>query len=441
MDIIKRIIKNEELRNRLLFTFGLLAVYRIGVFVPTPGVDRNVMSEAMSGGSGLLGLLNLFSGGALANLSIFALGIMPYISASIIVQMLGMVLPAVERMNKEGEQGRRKLNAYTRYGTIALCLVQGVWMARTLVGMNQSSPGLIISDGPLFTVTTVIALTTGTAFLMWLGEQITERGVGNGISLIITAGIVVGLPGGAISMWNRFRSGDAQLIPSLILVGIMLAIVAVIVYFELAQRRIPVQYANRAVGQTAYASENSYLPLKINVTGVIPPIFASAMLMFPSTIVSYFPESGWAQAVQSALVPTDWRYNVIYVLMIVFFCFFYTAVVFNPVEIADGMKRSGSFVPGIRPGKATAEYIDHVLSRITVGGSIYLAAVCVLPVIIMGAFNIQFFSGGTSLLIVVAVGLVTIQQIEGYLITQRYDTVTATTGGRIRDRVRLPEHS
>lgn len=439
MSILARITQNPELRSRILFTLGLLAVYRIGIFVPTPGVDRNVMSEALAGGGGLLGLLNLFSGGALEQLSVFALGIMPYISASIIVQMLGMVMPSVERMRKEGEQGRRKLNAYTRYGTIALCLVQGVWMSRTLIGMNDANPGLVTNPGPMFMLTTVIALTTGTAFLMWLGEQITERGVGNGISLLITAGIVAAIPGGVISMWSRIQAGDFQLIPAMLLLALMLGIVAAIVFFERAQRRIPVQYANRAVGQTVYAGESSYLPLKINVTGVIPPIFASAMLMFPATVISYFPDAGWAMAVQSALVPTDWRYNVIYVLMIIFFCFFYTAVVFNPVEIADGMKRSGSFVPGIRPGKATAEYIDFVLSRITAGGAVYLSVVCVVPVVMMGFFNIDFFYGGTSLLIVVSVGLDTMQQIEGYLITQKYDSVSTDQGSRIRDRIRLPE--
>lgn len=439
MSILARITQNPELRSRILFTLGLLAVYRIGIFVPTPGVDRNVMSEALAGSTGLLGLLNLFSGGALEQLSVFALGIMPYISASIIVQMLGMVLPSVERMRKEGEAGRRKLNAYTRYGTVALCVVQGIWMSRTLIGMNDANPGLVTDPGPLFMLTTVIALTTGTAFLMWLGEQITERGIGNGISLIITAGIVASLPGGMISMWAKLKSGDFQLVPALLLLAIMIGIVAIIVYFERAQRRIPVQYANRAVGQTVYAGESSYLPLKINVTGVIPPIFASAMLMFPATVVSYFPDAPWALAVQSALVPTDWRYNVIYVLMIIFFCFFYTAVVFNPVEIADGMKRSGSFVPGIRPGKATAEYIDFVLSRITAGGAVYLAVVCVSPVIMMGFFNIDFFYGGTSLLIVVSVGLDTMQQIEGYLITQKYDSVSTSSGTRIRDRIKLPE--
>lgn len=439
MSTLARITQNPELRSRILFTLGLLAVYRVGIFVPTPGVNRDVMSELISGSSGFLALFNLLSGGALEQLSVFALGIMPYISASIIVQMLGMVLPSVERMRKEGEQGRRKLNAYTRYGTIALCLVQGVWMSRTLENMNDANPGLIANPGLGFSIVTVIALTTGTAFLMWLGEQITERGIGNGISLIITAGIVAGIPGGVMTFSQKIKSGDLQPISALVLFALMLGIVAAIVFFERAQRRIPVQYANRAVGQTVFAGESSYLPLKINVTGVIPPIFASAMLMFPATVAGYFPNSAWALALQEALIPTDWRYNVIYVALIVFFCFFYTAVVFNPVEIADGMKRAGSFVPGIRPGKATAEYIDFVLSRITAGGAVYLSAVCVLPIVMMSFFPIDFFYGGTSLLIVVSVGLDTMQQIEGYLITQKYDSVSTSRGSRIRDRVRLPD--
>lgn len=423
MGIFKRIAQNQELRTRLLFTLGLLAVYRIGIFVPTPGVDRNVMSEALSGGSGLLGLLNLFSGGALEQLSVFALGIMPYISASIIVQMLGMVMPAVERLRKEGEQGRRKLNAYTRYGTIALCLVQGVWMARTLIGMNDSSPGLVTNPGMLFTVTTVLALTTGTAFLMWLGEQITERGVGNGISLLITAGIVVGLPTGAMAMWHKVRAGDVQLVPTLLLIGVMLAIVATIVYFEKAQRRIPVQYANRAVGQTAFAGESSYLPLKINVTGVIPPIFASAMLMFPATVVSYFPEAGWAQAVQEALIPTDWRYNVIYVLLIIFFCFFYTALMFNPREIADNLKKGGAYLPGIRPGEQTSKYIDSVVTKLTVVGSLYITAVCLMPQFLNVYFNVPFYLGGTSLLIAVVVTMDFMAQVQSHLMSQQYESL------------------
>lgn len=439
MSILARITQNPELRSRILFTLGLLAVYRVGIFVPTPGVNRDVMSELISGSSGFLALFNLLSGGALEQLSVFALGIMPYISASIIVQMLGMVLPSVERMRKEGEQGRRKLNAYTRYGTIGLCLVQGVWMSRTLENMNDANPGLISNPGLGFSIVTVIALTTGTAFLMWLGEQITERGIGNGISLIITAGIVSGIPGGVMTFSRKIKEGELQPISALVLFALMLGIVAAIVFFERAQRRIPVQYANRAVGQTVFAGESSYLPLKINVTGVIPPIFASAMLMFPATVAGYFPNSPWALALQEALIPTDWRYNVIYVALIVFFCFFYTAVVFNPVEIADGMKRAGSFVPGIRPGKATAEYIDFVLSRITAGGAVYLGAVCVLPIVMMSFFPIDFFYGGTSLLIVVSVGLDTMQQVEGYLITQKYDSVSTSRGPRIRDRVRLPD--
>lgn len=439
MSILARITQNPELRQRILLTLGLLAVYRFGIFVPSPGVDRNVMQEVVSGGQGFLALFNLLSGGALEQMSIFALGIMPYISASIIIQMMGMMVPALERLKKEGEQGRRKITAYTRYLTIGLCLVQGVVMTRMLENFNDQNPGLIISSGFGFTVVTVIALTTGTAFLMWLGEQITERGIGNGISLLITAGIVAGLPGGTMMLIQRVQRGELQLLSALLLAGTMLAVVYAIVYVETAQRRIPVQYANRAVGQTVFAGEASYLPLKINITGVIPPIFASAMLMFPASVAGYFPESTLAQTMQSAMNPLDWRYNVIYVALIVFFCFFYTAIVFNPVDIADGMKRSGSFVPGIRPGKATAEYIDRVVSLLTAGGAVYLAVVCVSPVVIMAAFNVDFFYGGTSLLICVSIGLDTVRQIEGYLITQRYDDVAAgASGTKLRERVKLP---
>lgn len=439
MSILARITQNPELRQRILFTLGLLAVYRVGIFVPSPGVDRNVMQEVVSGGQGFLALFNLLSGGALEQMSIFALGIMPYISASIIIQMMGMMVPALERLKKEGEQGRRKITAYTRYLTIGLCLVQGVVMTRMLENFNDQNPGLINNSGFGFTVITIIALTTGTAFLMWLGEQITERGIGNGISLLITAGIVAGLPGGAIMLVQRVQRGELQPLSALLLVATMLVVVAAIVYVETAQRRIPVQYANRAVGQAVFAGEASYLPLKINITGVIPPIFASAMLMFPASIAGYFPESALAQQLQVAMNPLDWRYNVIYVALIVFFCFFYTSVVFNPVDIADGMKRSGSFVPGIRPGKATAEYIDRVVSLLTAGGAVYLAIVCVSPVVIMAAFNIDFFYGGTSLLICVSIGLDTVRQIEGYLITQRYDEVAAGAGGtKLRERVKLP---
>ena len=441
MSILARVTQNPELRQRIFLTLGLLAVYRMGVFVPSPGVDRNVMQEVVSGGAGFLALFNLLSGGALEQMSIFALGIMPYISASIIIQMMGMMVPALERLKKEGEQGRRKITAYTRYLTIGLCIVQGIVMTRMLENFNDQSPGLINNTGLGFTVVTVIALTTGTAFLMWLGEQITERGIGNGISLLITAGIVAGLPGGSVMLLQRVQRGELQLLAALLLVATMVGVVVSIIYVETAQRRIPVQYANRAVGQAVFAGEASYLPLKINITGVIPPIFASAMLMFPSSIAGYFPESTFAQQLQAAMSPLDWRYNVVYVVLIVFFCFFYTAIVFNPVDIADGMKRSGSFVPGIRPGKATADYIDRVVSLLTAGGAVYLVLVCISPVLIMAAFKVDFFYGGTSLLICVSVGLDTVRQIEGYLITQRYDDVAAggAGGSRIRERVKLPQ--
>ena len=434
MSLLSNITKVPELRNRILFTLGLLAVYRLGIFVPTTGVDRDVMSQAISGGPAFLGLFNLFSGGALEQLSVFALGIMPYISASIIIQLLGVVVPTLERLKKEGEQGRRKINQYTRYGTIALCLVQGAWMARMLENLDASNPGLVVNPGLGFTALTIITLTTGTAFLMWLGEQITERGVGNGISLIITAGIVAALPSSLVQTFGKVQNNQIQPLSALILGLILLGIVAAIVYFERAQRRIPVQYAKRAAGATVFAGESSYLPLKLNTTGVIPPIFASAMLIFPRTVAEYFPNAAWSQMVMDALLPNDWRYNVLYVLLIVFFCFFYTSVVFNPVEVADNMKRGGSFIPGIRPGKQTAEYIDYVLSRITAGGSVYLATVCVLPVLLMGYFPIDFYYGGTSLLIVVSVGLDTMQQIEGYLINRQYDDISATRTTRIRER-------
>lgn len=438
-NLFANITKVPELRNRVIFTLGLLAVYRLGIFVPSPGVNREVMQEAISSGPSLLGLFNLFSGGALERFSVFALGIMPYISASIIIQLLAVVLPSLERLKKEGEQGQKKITQYTRYGTVALCLVQGVWMARLLENLNDSNPGLLVSPGMQFMLVTVISLTTGTAFLMWLGEQITERGVGNGISLIITAGIVVSFPGGVFQTFQKVQDNTLQPIPGLVLALFMLGIVAIIVFFEKAQRRIPVQYARRAAGRTVFAGESSYLPLKLNISGVIPPIFASAMLIFPTTIAGYFPESALAMTVQEALNPLDWRYNFLYIVLIVFFCFFYTAVVFNPVDVADNMKRSGSFIPGIRPGRQTAEHIDYVLTRITTGGAVYLATVCVLPVVMMRYFPIDFFYGGTSLLIVVSVGLDTVQQMEGYLITREYESVGDGRPSSLRDRVRTEQ--
>ncbi len=431
---VANIFKVPELRTRILFTLGMLAVYRLGIFVTTPGVDRSVMQQLLAQPGGFLGLFNLFSGGALEQLSVFALGIMPYISASIILQLLAVVVPAVERMQKEGEQGRKKLNQYTRYGTILLSIIQGFGIAFYLENLNDQEPGLVLVGGWGFRLLTVLSLTTGTAFLMWVGEQITERGIGNGISLIITAGIIAGMPAGAISVLRSAYTGELQPINGLLLLVLIIGVIGAIVYFELATRRIPVQYAKRTAGRKVYSAKSSYLPLKVNQAGVIPPIFASSILIFPTTIAGYFDNS-WSMVLQTALNPLDWRYNTIYVLMVIFFCFFYTAITFNPVDVADNLKRSGSFVPGIRPGKKTAEHIDYVLTRITAGGAIYLSVVCVLPVLFQGMFPISFYYGGTGLLIMVSVGLQTVQQIEGHLITRHYEGLTGAKAGRIRDRI------
>ena len=428
--------KIPELRSRVLFTLGLLAIYRLGIFVTTPGVDRSVMSQVVSGGGGFLSLFNLFSGGALEQSSIFALGIMPYISASIILQLLAVVVPTLERLKKEGESGQKKINQYTRYGTILLSLIQGTFMAMTLENWNDTNPGLVDGDGgPGFRFMTVLALTTGTAFLMWLGEQITESGIGNGISLIIFAGIVVGFPAGVLNTLQQASSGELSVMRGVLLVLLLVLIVAGIVYMELAQRRIPVQYAKRTVGRKVYSGKSSYLPLKLNTAGVIPPIFASSLLLFPTTIANFYADQAWAASLMRMFNPMDWRYNVVYVLLIIFFTYFYTAVTFNPVDVADNMKRSGSFVPGYRPGKKTAEYIDYVLTRVTTGGAIYLSFVCVLPVFVQQWFPVSFYYGGTGLLIVVSVGLQTVQQIEGHLITRHYEGITGAKTSRIRDRV------
>jgi preprotein translocase subunit SecY len=430
------IFRIPELRARILFTIGMLGVYRLGIFVTTPGVDRTVMQDyLMSSGGGFLGLFNLFSGGALEQLSVFALGIMPYISASIILQLLAVVVPSVERLQKEGEQGRRKLNQWTRYGTIGLSLIQGTGIAFFLENLNDQEPGLVSNPGWWFRTITVISLTTGTAFLMWLGEQITERGIGNGISLIIFAGIVAGLPAGVLNTGQQALRGEMGPIASVLLLMLVVGVVGVIVFFERAQRRIPVQYAKRTEGRKVFAGQSSYLPLKVNTSGVIPPIFASSILIFPTTVAGYFQDASWSLSLQTALNPLDWRYNVIYSLLIIFFTFFYTAVTFNPVDVADNMKRSGSFIPGIRPGKKTAEHIDFVLTRITAGGALYLTAVCVMPVLVQGYFPVSFYYGGTGLLIVVSVGLDTVQQIEGHLITRHYEGLTGGRTNRIRDRV------
>jgi len=436
---IANIAKIPELRKRILFTLVLLAVYRVGVFVTVPGVDRQVMKTILKSASGsFLGLLNMFSGGALEQLSIFALGIMPYISSSIILQLLTVVLPVLDRLQKEGEQGRRKINQYTRYGTIVISLVQAFFIARWLEGNNRSFSqfgSVVLNPGLGFEMLTMITLTTGTAFIMWLGEQITERGIGNGISLIIFAGIVARFPDAMTQLFQKSSSqGDMTVFELFLVGGIVVAVIAAIIFFERGYRKIPVQYAKRVVGRKVYGGQSTHLPLKINVAGVIPPIFASSILLFPAQLAG-FVQSSWMQRAADVLNPGDWRYNALYIGLIIFFCYFYTAVTFNPVDIADNMKKYGGFIPGIRPGKKTAEYIDRVLTRLTFGGALYISAVCVLPTFMQQKFKVPFYFGGTSLLIVVGVALDTVQQIESHLITRNYENVTGPKGPRIRGRI------
>ena len=428
------IFRIAELRKRLLFTLGVLAIYRLGIFVTTPGVDRLAMRRVVQSSGGLLGLFNLFSGGALEQLSVFALGIMPYISASIILQLLTVVVPKLEQLQKEGEMGRRKITQYTRYGTVALSAFQGWGIAGYLESLRDPSGIAVVAEpGFSFKLLTIVSLCAGTAFIMWMGEQITERGVGNGISLIIFAGIVARIPDAIYQTYATYRAPGAGLdeIRVLLITLVMVAVVAVIVFFERGQRRIPVQYAKRVVGRKLYGGQSTHLPLKVNTAGVIPPIFASSVLLFPATLSSWFP---FLQRVSDAIQPGSWIYNTIYVVFIVFFAYFYTAVTFNPVDVADNLKKYGGYVPGIRPGKTTADYIDHVLSRITFGGAVYIAAVCVLPTFLISEFGVPFYFGGTALLIVVGVALDTVQQIEGHLITRHYEGFTGPRGPRIRGR-------
>ena len=368
--------KVPELRRRLLFTLMMLAVYRIGIFVSVPGVNRAVMKKIIQQSAGsFLGLFNMFSGGALEQLSIFALGIMPYISASIILQLLTVVIPTLDKLQKEGEMGRRKINQYTRYGTVLLSLVQSFFIASYLISNNKSYAQfgeVVIHSGPGFYAMAVLTLTTGTIFIMWLGEQITERGIGNGISLIIFAGIVASLPEACYRLYQKAQMGDMTAFDLSVVGLIVIGVIAVIIFFERGMRKIPVQYAKRVVGRKMYGGQSTHLPLKVNTAGVIPPIFASSILMFPQQIAS-FVQTPWMQRISEGLQPGDWRYNVLYVGLNIFFCYFYTAVTFNPVDVADNMKKFGGFIPGIRPGKNTADYLDYVLTRLTVLGAAYLA--------------------------------------------------------------------
>ncbi|MBT9439378.1 MAG: preprotein translocase subunit SecY [Desulfobacterales bacterium] len=429
------IFKIPELKKRILYTFALLIVYRIGVHVPTPGIDAVALASFFARAKGtLLGLFDMFSGGALERLSVFALGIMPYISASIILQLLTVVIPHLERLSKEGEQGRKKITQYTRYGTVLLSIIQGFGIS---VGLEQmTSPGgapVVIHPGWEFRLMTVITLTAGTAFIMWLGEQITERGIGNGISLIIFAGIVARLPTAIANTFKLLSTGEMGIFLIIIMTVFMIAVVGCIIFVEQGQRRIPVQYAKRVVGRKMYGGQSTHLPLKINTSGVIPPIFASSIMMFPATIGSFIAIA-WIQNIVSAITPGSIIYEVLFVGLIFFFCYFYTAITFNPDDVAENMKKHGGYIPGIRPGKRTADYIERVLTRITLGGAIYVSAVCVLPSILISKFNVPFYFGGTALLIVVGVAIDTVSQIESHMLTRHYEGFLKKSGDRVKGR-------
>lgn len=422
-----------ELRRKLGFTLLMLGVYRVGVAVPTPGVDGRALADFFAQVSNsMLGMVNMLSGGALERFSIFALGVMPYISASIILQLLTVVVPYLERLSKEGELGRRKITQYTRYGTVLLAVIQSTFIS---LGLEQlTSPGgspVVYNPGWAFRGLTVLTLTTGTIFLMWVGEQITERGIGNGISLIIFTGIVAGLPSAAATVIEFVREGEMGVLVLALLLVFMLGVVAFIIFMERGQRRIPVHYARRIVGRRMYGGQTSHLPLKLNTAGVIPPIFASSLLGFPATIAG-FVDRPWAKIVEAWLVPGTVVYDLFYVGLIIFFCYFYTAVTFNTADIADNMKKFGGYIPGIRPGQRTAEYIDRVLTRITLVGALYVSAVCVLPTILIQQFNVPFYFGGTALLIVIGVALDSVAQIETQMLTRNYQGFMRR--GRIRGR-------
>ncbi len=425
---IGNIAKIPELKRRVIFTLLMLLVYRVGVHIPTPGINAEALKDLFAQYQNtLFGIVDLFTGGAMENFSVFSLGIMPYISASIILQLLTVVVPHLERLSKEGEAGRKKITQYTRYGTVVLSIIQGFGIS---VGLAKTE-GMVYISKPAFVALSVVTLTAGTAFLMWLGEQITERGIGNGISLIIFSGIVAMMPSALGSTIQLVKTGEIGFLVLLLLLVIMVIVIAVIVFVERGQRRIPVQYAKRVVGRRVYGGQSTHLPLKVNTAGVIPPIFASSLIIFPAT-VAQFLDVPFLQYMTSWLQPTTGVYELLYVGLIIFFCYFYTAVTFNPVDVADNMKKYGGYIPGIRPGKKTAEYIDKVLTRITFGGAIYVSAVCVLPSLLIARFNAPFYFGGTSLLIVVGVALDTLAQIESHMIQRHYEGFIRS--GRIKGR-------
>jgi preprotein translocase subunit SecY len=432
-EALQNIFKIPELKKRVLFSLGMLAVYRIGCFIPTPGIDRIALASFFKQAQGtLLGLFDMFSGGALERLSVFALGIMPYISSSIIFQLLTVVVPAIEKLSKEGEAGRKKIIQYTRYGTMVLSVVQGLGIAIGLESMRGPAGEMVVpTPGWSFRLLTVITLTAGTAFIMWLGEQMSEKGIGNGISLIIFAGIVCRIPTAISNTIRLVNAGQLSLFVIIFILAVMFAVVAGIVFVERGQRRLPIHYAKRVVGLKTFNAQSSHLPLKVNMAGVIPPIFASSIIMFPATIANFI-NIPWVQKAAKSLTPGNWVYNVFFVAFIIFFCYFYTAVTFNPVDVAENIKKHGGYIPGIRPGKETSDFMDSVLTRLTFAGAIYISIVCVLPSILIGKFNLPFYFGGTALLIAVGVGMDTVAQIESHLITRNYEGFLK--GVRIRGR-------
>ncbi len=415
--------KFGDLRNRLIFLLLALVVYRIGAHIPVPGIDPAQLKELFKGQSGgILNLFNMFSGGALSRFTVFALGIMPYISASIILQLLTYVLPTFEQLKKEGESGRRKITQYTRYATLGLALFQSIGIAVAL----ESSPGLVLAPGFGFRMTAVVSLTAGTMFLMWLGEQITERGLGNGISILIFAGIAAGLPSAVGGLLELIRTGAMSILVAIVIIAVVVLVTYFVVFVERGQRKILVNYARRQVGNKVYGGQSSHLPLKLNMAGVIPPIFASSIILLPATVVGWFSTGEsmrWLKDIAGTLTPGQPIYVLLYASAIVFFCFFYTALVFNSRETADNLKKSGAFIPGIRPGDQTARYIDKILVRLTLAGAVYITFVCLLPEFLILKYNVPFYFGGTSLMIIVVVTMDFMAQVQNYMMSQQYESL------------------
>jgi preprotein translocase subunit SecY len=426
-------MKVNHLQKKIIFTLGFLALYRIGVHVPIPGVDTARLGDFFSSqGANLFGMLNMFAGGALERFSIFALGVMPYISASIIAQLLTVVVPHLEALSKEGDAGRKKITQYTRYGTIILALIQGFMIANTLKGAEFGGGALVPDGGTAWLVMTALSLTAGTAFVMWLGEQITDKGVGNGISLIIFAGIVAGLPSVIGNTYTKYNSAEMDFATIGLLVAVVVVVTAGVVFIEQGARQIPIQYAKRQVGKRVYGGQSSHLPMRVNTAGVIPPIFASSLLQLPVTVAAVSGDSPIGQFINTIFIPGGWLYNVVYLGLIIFFAYFYTSIQFKPDDIAENLKKHGGFIPGIRPGARTSEYLGRVISRLTLTGALYLAAICLVPSIITDKFNVQFYFGGTSLLIIVGVALETFRQIDAHRQSLRYEAFMKK--GSIRPR-------